>query len=400
MGVDPLILYQLYAVIAVGGLTYYLSVHLARGARFDGWSLAALGLFFWCFLVSAIYSTFLVPQSLRQWLPAAYTVTPILTIFLLRSVGANLLDAKRGIFWVGFLGSVFIILDLTFELHVLDYYARGSAFSESRIVFFKLPAGFALLIALVQAVQARKPGELLINVLAIAATGYNAFVLTESRLMSLALLLAAGLTWLFVLRGKSKLYIAMITPLVLIPVLGFIVSRYLANFQSLDQYLADDTSSRWRVITAEHFAQYFDRQTYGLGFGFMSGNEAYNNVIAVAANQASEWYGVIGYVLALDDIGLKSALYQFGYVGLMIVFTMTLVCIFTLARANRLAPRYRPIAAAGFFMGCMMISPVSMNYFTLFYTAHLGGLLWFMASEVSALTRMRDLTRTARPRAR
>jgi len=387
LGANPLIGYQLYAVITIAGVGIYLASRVVRDIGVSYWAIFAFILFLWCCLVSIIFSEFTSPQPLIQWLPAIYTVTPVLTIFLLTGLNVSLIDAQRAIFWTGLAASILVIGETLFHTGLLDFYARGSAFGDGKIVFFKLVSAFAFMIALVQAVQARTPAQILFNVIAAGLLGYSSMFLAESRIVLMSILLASGLTWLFVLRGTRKFVAGALAPLAVIPFLWLILTRFFANFTSIDAYLADDVSSNWRRTTAQHFANYFERETNGLGFGFMSGNANYNNIIAFSAARASQLYGVKDYVVTLDDIGIRSALYQYGYVGLALIFVMTVLCIFTLAQARRIDARYAPVSAIGILMGALMISPVSMNYFTLFYTAHLGGLLWFMAAEVSRMQR-------------
>jgi hypothetical protein len=407
LGLNTLLGYQAYGVITVcGGFIYGLS-RLFRNRALDVWSLGALGLFAWCCVVSVNYSVFSVPQPIIQWLPAFYTVTPVLTVLLFNGLRVTLADAQRALFWTGFFAALLIVVEGLLHTGLLSFYARGSAFGSGKIVFFKLVCAFALMIALVQAVEARTPGRMLFNMFAAGLNGYNSIFLAESRIISVACILAAALTWLFVLRGTRKFLTGLIAPLVVIPVGWLIAAKYFSNFSSINDYLANDVSSNWRRITMEHYAGYFN-STNGMGFGFMSGNPTYDNVIAFSTTRASELYGVKDYAVGLDDIGLGSALYQYGYFGLILILLMTIVCIFTLALAHRVRPDYAPVSALGILMGTLMISPVSMNYFTLFYTAHIGGLLWFMAGQVGRRSRVspslipgklrRPSSRTAYPR--
>lgn len=386
LGINPLIGYQIYGLACLLGLPIYLITRVVRNLSIDLWSILAIVLFAWCCVVSVNYSVFTVPQPLMQWLPAIYTVAPVLITLLLVGLGANLADAQWAILLTGLFASTLIVAESLLHTGLLDYYARGSAFGAGKIVFFKLISAFALMIALVQAAQARTLRAAVLNLVMAALTGYNSIFLSESRILSAAAVLAVALTWLFVLRGTRKIIAGAIAPLVIIPTLWLVVSRYFSGFVSINEYLANDVSANWRKTTAQHFATYF-ADTRGMGFGFMSGNPDYNNVIAFSAHQASELYGVKNYVVALDDIGLSSALYQYGYFGLAFILLMSIMCIFGLTRAHRIDARYAPVSAMGILMGTLMINPVAMNYFTLFYTAHIGGLLWFMVGEVGRLKR-------------
>lgn len=380
LGTNPLLSYQLYAAIAFAGVGLFLATRLLF--RSIGlWEILPFALFVWCCFVSFIYSVYRVPQPWIQWLPAVYTVAPLLMIFFLKSIRASISDAIAAFYWLGALASALIVLESFLHTGLLDYYSRGSAFSEGRIVFFKLPSAFCLMIAIIFLLREKRVWKLLQHTLVICLTGYNLFVLTESRLLILGFFIAAGLTWMFVIRGLSKLITGILAPLVLIPLAAFVVSRYLYNVSSLEQYLSQDTSANWRRLTDTHFASYFYRETQGLGFGFMSANENYNNLLAFSSNRASKLYGVYNYSVGLDDIGLMASLYQYGYVGFAFTLGMSLVCIFTLVRSIRYGSEYAPVAAIGMLMGSLMLNPVPLNYFTIFYGSHVGALLWFIASE-------------------
>lgn len=377
---NALVSYQIYGVITFLGVGMFLTTRLLfRGISM--WELLPAALFTWCCIVSAIYSIYLVPQPLIQWMPAAYSVSPLLAIFFFKSIRVSISDALAALYWTGAIASIFIIAESFTHTGLLDYYSRGSAFSEGRIVFFKLPSAFGLMIALVLLTQARRPAKLLQHLLIVALTGYNLFVLTESRLMIVGIVLASALTWMFVLRGTSKIITGIVAPLIAVPLVSFLITRYMYNVSSLSEYLKQDTSANWRKITDAHFASFFYGETQGFGFGFMSANENYNNILAFSTNRASKIYGVHNYSIGLDDIGLAGAMYQYGYVGFAFVVVLSILCIFTLARSVRFGRAYAPVASIGIFMGTMMLNPIPMNYFTLFYTAHIGALLWFIASE-------------------
>lgn len=377
---------QVFSLVIFAGAGLFVIRTMKRGFKLGHWEKYSLLLFALCVLVSFIYSNFIQPQPLAAWAFAIYTVAPTLTLLALRAAGCTLGDAIAALFWTGFIGAIVLIINQTFSLDLLHFYERGSAFGTNRVVFFKLESAFCLVIAAIRLLYARGSKEFLLYLLAVSATFYSTFFLTESRLAMLAVVLALVLSWIFVLRGKRKVILFLIAPFILIPVTGFVINKYLADFRSLDSYLTEDTSASWRQITIRHFEHYFS-ETNGLGFGFMSANPAYDNVIADSSNYASQDYGVVGYVVSLDDIGIYSALFQYGYAGLALIVVMTLMMVTSLYKARSMGPAYWTVASIGVLAGAFMLSPISMNYFTLFYTAHIGGMLWFMAAESSALRR-------------
>lgn len=373
---------QIYAALILGTSLLNLFRGLVNRSRVTYWSVLPILFFIYACLCSFVYSTLIKPQPPQAWMIAIYTVTPLLTVFSLRSIRATTGDCINALLIAGFLGSALVIAVQLTNSHLLDFYIRGSAFgSERRVVFFKLEAAFAAAIACIMLMNYSSPGKYLVHLVVLLVSAYNLFFLTESRLAMLAFFGAFGLAWLFLFRTKRKIISLSLAPIALIPLLFYFIDRFLGKFESLDKYLASDISTRWRVITIKEFSDYFDT-THGLGFGFMSGNPQYNNVIAHTSVYGGVPYGLPNYGLYLDDIGIYSALYQYGYVGLAFVLTMTLLCVWRLGSAYKISRAYEPVCASGFMMFAFLLSPISMNYFTLFYAAHIGGLLWFMASRV------------------
>ncbi|MEP9403997.1 hypothetical protein [Sphingomonas sp. VNH70] len=374
---------QLYALLCLAGLGLYIVRLVATNRPPNFWDVIPVAFFLWCIVASARYSTQVAPQPLGAWLPAVFTVAPLLTILLYKTLGITRRDAEGGLFWAGLLGSLLVIADVTLGLHFLDHYARGSAFGEGRVVFLKLPATFGLMVALMRLIEfdlRRVP----LHLLGVAAMGYNTIVLSESRLVIAALLLALIPVAILVLRGARRIVITVVGPLLLIPIVLFVIQRYLANFADLSSYLANDVSATFRRYESEFFNRYF-MTTDGMGFGFMSGDPQYNNVLTYAAGSASEEFGkqYANYPIGLVDTGLISALYQFGWPGLFFVVAMTLIAAVALIASRRQGSEYATTAALGWLMIASMVSPISFNFFTLFYSAHIGTLLWFLASEAS-----------------
>lgn len=382
LGMNNILAYQAYAAIAFLGTAFYAYRAFTQKFRIGFWQIMPALLFLSCCVTSAVFNIFVIPQTLMGWAPAVYTVAPILTIFLYAGIGGTLKEGENALYWTGLLGSGLIVVHNLMHAHFLDFYGRGSAFSESRIVFFKLEASFALMIALIRFTNARSLPAAVAQIGVMALTGYNVFVLTESRLAIVAFLGATILVWMFVFSFERKLIGLMLAPVIGVPLVWYVVNTYLAGFQGYDQYLGNDKSAHWRFITIDHFQSVF-MDSHGLGFGFMSGNSKFDNVISFATNVIGERYGLKNYGTYLDDIGLYAALFQFGVIGFALVLVMTGAAIVSFVRTAKLGREYGSTAAIGFMMLSFLPSPIPMNYFTLFYSAHIGGLLWFMAWRAS-----------------
>jgi len=375
---------QVFAVVIFAGTGAFIFRAFRGDVDIGWWERLAFLLFVYCVCISFIYSNFIRPQPFVAWVFAVYSVTPILMLFALRAMNCTIGDAMSALFWTGFIGSVALTVNQTFDLRLLEFYERGSAFGDDRVVFFKLESCFCVVISVVSLLHARSGRQLLVYLVAFAFTTYSIFFLTESRLAILAVSLALILIWLFVLSGKRKVLLFLISPWVALSMGIFVLNKYLTEFKGFSAYLSEDTSASWRRVTIEHFGRYFS-ETGGLGFGFMSASPNYTNIISYSSNYASADYGVVNYVVSLDDIGIFSALYQYGYVGISLMVLMTFVIAASLFRTKREGKAYLPIASVGILVATFMLSPISMNYFTLFYTAHVGGVLWFMAAGAGRL---------------
>ncbi|MDP3405215.1 MAG: hypothetical protein Q8S03_11025 [Brevundimonas sp.] len=384
IGMPNLLGLQLFAVIIVVGVGFFAYMALNGLKKFTIWEGLALLLLGVCVFSSIAYSIFIKPQPIAAWAIAVYTVSPLLTIMVLRGLNCRIGDALEAIYWTGFIGSLFLLITATFNLNFLDYYIRGSGLgTEARVVFFKLEATFGLIIAMMKLVQTDRPKAMAGHLIVVAVVAYNVFAASESRLAIFAVLAALALAWLFILRGNRKFLVALLAPFAILPLVFYLAGRYLSNFTTLDDYLARDVSAGWRNFTIQYFRTYFE-ESHGLGFGFMSANPIYNNVLAFGSNRASALYGVQNYTVGLDDIGLYAAFFQYGYLGVSLVFAMTLMAIVTLFKTRKLGSAFFPVAAIGLLMFTFLLSPIPMNYFTLFYTAHMGGILWFVAAEAAA----------------
>jgi len=359
-------------------------VHMVRRAmgkaRFNAFNVAALVLVLWCFAVSAYYSNVIEPKPANQWVQSGYVVLPILLIFTFQAARANVSDIERGIVLAGTLGSLIAILDHSLSLELLKFFHRPGSDGQDRIVFFKLPALFTFIIAIARIYSARGPITIATWAVVSVITIYNVVVLTESRLALGGILIALGLIAVFVTYGNRRTFLVLTGLVAAVPVSAFVVNKYFANFTSLDAYFRNDISAWFRGEEIKHFAYLFSK-TDGLGFGFMSLNPDNNNILTFAAYKQGYIIGTGENGPVLTDIGLYSALYQFGYVGLALILSYTLWTGSTLIRARRFGRAFAPTAAVGCLFISLLISPIAINYFTVQWAAHVGALVFFMASE-------------------
>jgi hypothetical protein len=379
LGAAPIAGCQIYALIVLVGFAAYVSKWMYGKVKFTYWHLFASLLFGWCCFVSFCYSVLIFPQPWYQWVPSVFIVTPILTIFLLDAIHCEIGDVEDALLFTGAIGSGFVILDGLLGLHLLEGYVRGSPFSGFHVVFFKLESTFGLVIAVVRMVVSKSKLRQLFAAIACMLMAYNIVVLTESRLAMATVLISLVFVFLFVLKIKQKLIVAVLSPMALVPIAIFVWRTYFQNFSGLGNYLSEDRSTNFRNLEIDHFQYLFD-QTFGVGFGFMSYNREYDNVLTYAAYKMGKVVGTGDVGMQVLDTGIWSAMYQFGYVGLVFAVVLVALSVFQMISMRRYSG-YETTVAIGFAMAASMVSPISTNYYTIQFSAHIGALLFFIASR-------------------
>lgn len=367
---------QIVAVIIVLLSMAYLLSKMAKSSKLDNWEIFSLIFLFVCFIVSFISNNYIYPQDVSGWVPALYLLTPIALIFALKAYRATAAGIIAGIVFAGASGAVIVVVDHFINLSVMDVYERAATvgLSDRRIVFLKTEAAIAASVIAARLILARGMKKRLINFLIAAPLFYSLLFISESRLAIAAVMIGTAIFALFVAKGKRKLKYIVIGLTVSVLFLPFALEKYVEQFKS-SGYLEEDASVVFRLLEMEHFKEYFEK-TGGLGFGVMSTGANKNNILAYSANKAGYDYGSGDYGMGLADIGIYAALYQFGWVGLILVLYMTLVAAIYMMRIARLDKNAFDVGAVGAITLAYMLSPLPMNFFTLDSTAIDGGLLW------------------------
>jgi hypothetical protein len=191
LGMAPSFGFQLYTVIVFAGFLFFVARALVRGRlSFTWWEALPLILFVWCTVVSYNWSSVLQSGPMAGWLSGITTVAPLLTIFLLTAIGTTRNDAELGLYYSAVAASALVMLDSGTGLGLLQVYARGSAFTDGHVVFFKVISAFGLVIAIVRSINALNPVSFVWNFCGVAFTGFNVVVMTQSRLLTAAVFLA------------------------------------------------------------------------------------------------------------------------------------------------------------------------------------------------------------------
>ena len=371
----------LYALIVMAGLGITL-LRLATGTRrLDGFEIFSLFAFGWCTFVSILYSVFLYPQPASEWVTAIYTVTPLMGLFVFREFGCTLEDALKGFYVCAFFAAVIVLITPIHFFNFLGFYFRDSGFgTEYRIVLLKMQSTFAFGIGFAFMLRGRSQLEKLFHAFGTIAIFVNVAIVSESRISMAAMAIGIALAFFLIFRFRDRMISGVAGAIGLIVAVPYVISKYFANFQSLDDYLKNDSSATYRNMEIDYFRDLF-ANTFGFGFGYMGRSENKSNILAFAATKAGTFFGNDDYGMGLDDIGIWAALFQYGYIGLLIVATLNAVSAWQLIALARLRLVDLAAGVTGCFVIALLIGPLPANIFTLEWTGHCGAVIWFMAAE-------------------
>jgi len=382
---------KIVAIISIIGLPIFLIKTFSGKSKISFYHTLSIVFVIWCFIVSFYFNNYVEPKPISQWLPSGYIVLPILLVFLLSATNTTIPDVEKSIVIIGIIGSAIAIIDSYLNIGILYFYHRNASDGDSRIIFCKMPALFAFIISVTKLYNCRSFYQFIIYLLSSIITIYNVVILTESRLSLAGIIISIVMIGIFVLKNSRRFYLIITGIIISVPASIYIIDNFFSKFESFDQYLNSDVSARFRQQEIALFSNVFSG-TNGLGFGFMSLNRAYHNTLTFAAYDAGNLVGTGKYGMALTDIGLYSALYQFGYLGIFLVLTYTLLAGVTLIRSRRFGREFSSTAAVGWLFLSLLVSPISINFFTIQFSAHIGALVFFMASECGRRDRPRRVS--------
>ena len=367
------------SVIILIGTAIYM-IH-RRGRRFDGWDRGILALMTLCLVVSAISNTLIFPQELSGWLPAFHTIMPLLLIFLLKAVNISSRDVATALVIIGVTAGILLTLDHALQFSFMEAYQRLATTDTSlrRIVFLKNELAFATIVIVSRIAFTRSSKAILIYLMLLAPIGYSLIVISESRLAIGATLMACAVFTVVVVRGTRLFAFLLAGGLAALIILPLALGKYIDQIERSRNYLEQDSSIRYRLVECEYFYNLFQK-TSGVGFGIMSTGTDKKNPLAFAEQS----YAMsTGYGLYIADIGILSALVQFGYIGVVAVVAMTIkVGVFLLRNGRRSSlPGHKEAAGLGAIVLCLFFNPWPLNLFTLQWTAMSGGLVWYVAAR-------------------
>ncbi|MDR3576829.1 MAG: hypothetical protein P4L50_23435 [Anaerolineaceae bacterium] len=374
---------QVAAAIILLGVMGWVLLALRGIATIGLWETSIIAFFAYCIIVSLIYSTFLSPQPLTEWVPALYAIVPVLLIFPLRFMRVKLDEVFAAIILVAVIGAVLQDFDQFYNLGFLDQYVRGSYLgSTRRLELFRTEMAFALVISFARLLNAKKPRQRLSCLAVLLLVGYALFAVAEARLPMSAVLIGCTLYLLVMYRDSKKPLVVSFAVILAVVILPLMLGKYIHYLNTIGDIRVNDTGIAFRALEWTHFNAAFEK-THGIGFGVMSAGAGKNNIISFANNYAGYLYGTGSYGAGLVDTGLWAAMFQFGYLGLAVVLGMTAIVIRKLWKAGRASNAYLYRTECGAIAGVVIglsISPLPTNFFSVGAYAPYGGLLWFMAS--------------------
>lgn len=358
---------------------------VARGAiRVSRWEAMAMLMFAYMVFVTVVYSGFVAPLPLSEWLFSIYQLTPVLLIVALRPYRFAAADAVNALVIVGVSASVIVIVDALIKFPFMEVYQREATTDATlrRIVFLKMETAFALSVVAVRWLTASNIRAKVRWSLFAIPPAISLFVFSESRSAIAAVLLGLTVFVLFIQGGTRRLKSILIGSAAMFVISPFFLAKYIEQFLGASDYFSNDQSNSFRLLELAHFYDYF-LDTNGFGFGSMSMGEGKQNIIAWSSHEAGYLNGTWGYGLQLSDLGMYGALFQFGVVGLILTAYMTFKCLSRLIKIAKVSRYANEAGVLGATMLFFEINPWPVSYFTLDWSIFIGGVLWFVAGRLS-----------------
>lgn len=378
------------SVFVLFGIIIYFLKYKNRN-RIDVWFLTPILLLIYCIFVTVISSMFFYENPATDWVPALVNYSPLLLIFLLEAMAVEIEDVLQAILIVAFTASIFLVVNVFFDLPFLQQYKTYSGFemTNNRFILLKNETAFGIVISLVRFFRFANLKSLILYGFIISICIYSIVVVQEVRLVVGALFISLLCIFTFLFDKKAKFLFSAVVFCFSLSVAPIIFAKYIDRASSTSNYAVEDSSVRWRLITVDHYYEYY-KETFNIGFGIMSTSPDNSNILTYSYYKASQLYGDAGYWgVYLADLSLLSALYQFGIVGLaFVVFMSASVCTVLIRFSRRKdIPYASDVGAVGFLMTFLIVSPWPLNFFTLSWPLMGGNVLWYLAALCARLRR-------------
>lgn len=336
---------------------------------------------------SIISGLFFFSNPISQWAPEFVYYIPCLLIFLIQALDIRLSELCWGVALAATTAAGLVIVDKIHNLAMMDSYIATSGFDyyARRLMILKNETGLAACLGFAWFVTARNVRMFVGGMIIFLTTFFVLIQVIETRLVIGGAMLAMAAFLLTIPRNERKIFYT-ICGIVLIIFAGpLIFSKYITQLENMSS-LSDDGSVQWRMLTVENYQKFFD-QTSGLGFGIMSIKKYAGNILTYSLYDAPSLYGIQrgAWSFFLADTSYYGALFQFGYLGLLLTFSMTALTAYSLIRygLTKGLPYREPAGAAGFFVLFLIVSPWPSNLFTLPWSILSGNMLFSMAARAA-----------------
>jgi hypothetical protein len=325
-------------------------------------------------LVSYFANDHVFSYGTDNWLLYTYIMVPLLAYYLFWVFSVSATDILAAFILMGLISAAIVAADALLQFEVLKPLVRYANVTGTRRVPI-LKNETVLAFCLLAADLYGRPGwwrRAPWAPVALALLFYVIAFCFESRIAVAAMLMAL-IVYLAARRiGSMGQFLALVFGLLFgVPALVFALERYIAPIlaaSDVGSYLRTNNVDI-RFQSADYFSEFF-AQTHGLGFGLMTLNRDAHNF---QSDGIPKSFGVA-------DLGLVGALYQFGWLGLIVVSLATIVLTFRLIGLGRgrAHPSSNRILMVGAYIAGFTLQPIPMNFFTLNWTALLGGTLWYL----------------------
>lgn len=350
--------------------------------------------FFVIFLgVSFISGEFFFRNPVNEWIPELVYFSPVFLIFVFMAFDIRANEALFGLIFAATIAAIIVFIDRFFLLDAMEQYrsTSGFDFDARRIMMLKNEIGLALAALIVICFKDFYFKGKFIFVVATLLVAFDLLVVTETRLVIGAVALAFVCACLFLFNRSENRRALIYGSIAILMAMPFVLNKYIDQLHNVGSLAEEDAGVAWRLTTVEHYRQFFD-ETYGIGFGVMSIREGRSNIVAFSIHDAGVMYGLDAnqkWGLFLADTSFYGAMFQFGYVGLLLTIFASFYVATSLISIIKVKnyPWRDATAVVGFVALFLLISPWPTNMFTLNWSILSGNYLLAWAARVKLIVR-------------
>lgn len=344
--------------------------------------------------VSFVSGEFFFENPADEWVPELVYFSPVLLIFVFVAFDIRANEALFGLILAATIAAILVFVDRFLLLDAMEQYrsTSGFDFEARRIMMLKNEIGLSLAALMVICFKDFEFKGKFIFVAATLLVAFDLLVVTETRLVIGAVALAFVCACLFLFNENENRRAITYGSIAVLMATPFVLSKYIDQLHNVGSLAEEDAGVAWRLTTVDHYRQFFD-ETYGFGFGIMSIREGRSNIVAFSIHDAGVMYGLDAnqkWGLFLADTSFYGALFQFGYIGLLLTIFASFYVAYSLISARKIKnyPWRDATAAVGFVALFLLISPWPTNMFTLNWSILSGNYLLAWAARVRVMSKI------------